>query len=59
MKSNKEDDFLLVDESNEESLSIDSPARQREDGPTDFSDTTEDGEDNGKEQVKGVCVYVK
>lgn len=51
VKSNKDDDFLLVDESNEESLSIDSPARQREDGPTDFSDTTEDGEDNDGEVV--------
>lgn len=51
-KNNKEDDFLLVDESNEESISIDSPAgKQGLDEPTDFGDTTEDGEDNDGEVV--------
>ena len=49
-KSNKDDDFLLVSESNEESLSIDAGPinEQEEDVPTDFSDTTEDGDDNGR-----------
>lgn len=52
-KSTKEDDYLLVDESNEESLSMDPVPVEAEAGdvPTDFSDTTEEEEDNDGEVV--------
>ena len=49
VKNNNADDFLVVDESNEESLSVEAPALKEEaDELTDFSDTTEDGEEDGK-----------
>ena len=49
VKNNNADDFLVVDESNEESLSVEAPALKEEaDELTDYSDTTEDGEEDGK-----------
>ena len=41
--------YQMMDESNEESLSVEAPALKEEaDELTDFSDTTEDGEEDGK-----------
>ena len=54
-KSNNVDEFLLVDESNEESISVEAPALKEEaDELTDLSDTTEEGdlEEDGKSSLK-------
>ena len=41
--------YQMMDDSNEESLSVKAPALKEEaDELTDFSDTTEDGEEDGK-----------
>ena len=41
--------YQMMDESNEESLSVEAPALKEEvDELTDYSDTTEDGEEDGK-----------
>ena len=41
--------YQMMDESNEESLSVEAPALKEEaDELTDFSDTTEDGVEDGK-----------
>ena len=41
--------YQMKDESNKESLSVEAPALKEEaDELTDFSDTTEDGEEDGK-----------
>ena len=41
--------YQMMDESNEESLSVEAPALKEEaDELTDFSDTTEDSKEDGK-----------